>query len=101
MADHYRRYVVCPFYKQNGKHYVKCEGGTYLIFPDDQSETEHLRLFCCDCDGWRNCSVAMFLSKYYERHEEKNEIHEQKEIKKIIKEGSGRSASESKRASQA
>ena len=70
MADYLRRYVVCPFYQSNGKddkrgNYIKCEGGTLLVFPNVQSEAEHLKLFCCD--SWRQCSVAIFLNKYYER----------------------------------
>ena len=99
MADHYRRYVVCPFYKQNGKHYVKCEGGSYLIFPDDETEKEHLKQFCCD--GWKQCSVAIFLNRYFERNEERTCVNEQKEIKKIIKESEGGSSSKSKRVSEA
>ena len=68
MADYLRRYAICPFYKRNGQHYVKCEGGTQLIFPDEQIESEHLKLFCCD--RWRECSVAIFLNKYYERQDD-------------------------------
>lgn len=73
MADYIKRYVDCPFYQSNGRndkrgHFVKCEGGTLLVFPDKRTETEHLDLFCCD--KWKECSVAIFLNKYYERQEQ-------------------------------
>ena len=74
MADYLRRYIVCPFYQSNGKddkrgNYVKCEGGTILVFPNVQIESEHMRCFCCS-DSWRRCSIAIFLNKYYERQDE-------------------------------
>lgn len=77
MADYLRRYIVCPFYQSNGKddkrgNYVKCEGGTLLVFPNVQIESEHMACFC-SCNSWRSCSVAIFLNKYYERQENGNQ----------------------------
>ena len=100
MADYCKRYVECPFYNRNGQHYVKCEGGTLLIFPDKETELEHLERFCC-CDNWKACSVAIFLEKYFERHKEKDQVDEQKEIKKIIKKDERRGSCQSEPLSQA
>ena len=76
MADYIKRYVDCPFYQSNRRndklgYFVKCEGGTLLVFPDKQTEAGHLDQFCCG--RWKECSVAIFLNKYYERQVKSNQ----------------------------
>ena len=70
-TDYYHKPYVCPFIKSNGKAYVKCEGGSMMIFPNAQIAKEHINIFCCD--RWKECSVAIFLNKYYERQENGNQ----------------------------
>lgn len=71
----YRAYQ-CPFFigpayaSGTGKRGVRCEAGV-ILFPDHQTSEDHKWAFCANECGWRRCSIAITLQKYYEREEEK------------------------------
>ena len=72
MAKSYRGVFQCPFYQKtvklhkSGKRGIKCEGGE-ILFPDEQTVREHVSSFCGNEVNWRHCSIALTLTKYYDR----------------------------------
>ena len=69
MSRKYRGAPQCPFYDKTLNTGIVCEGGK-LSFPDERAIRDHCRAFCANVCGWRRCSVAITLQKYYERKEE-------------------------------
>ena len=57
---------ACPFFKWDEKLAVHCEGGR-VTFPDKEAALEYIDRYCGSPAGWRSCSVAASLLKYYER----------------------------------
>lgn len=72
MAKSYRGVFQCPFYQKtvklhkSGKRGIKCEGGE-ILFPDENTVREHVSSFCGNEVNWRHCSIALTLTKYYDR----------------------------------
>lgn len=60
----------CPFYTWSERLGVHCEGGR-LRFPDKDAADEYANRYCAENSGWKNCTVARALLRYYERTEEK------------------------------
>lgn len=60
------RAYQCPYYKWNEYRCVHCEGAT-ISFPDRAAQAEFVTRFCAHERGWRHCSLASMLSRYYER----------------------------------
>ena len=58
----------CPFFTWDERLCVHCEGGC-VTFPDREAEQDYIRQYCASRDavGWKACSVAGNLLKYYER----------------------------------
>lgn len=69
MSRNYRGAPQCPFYTKALKTGIACEGGL-LSFPDEAAVRDHCFAFCSNECGWRRCSIAVTLQKYYDRKEE-------------------------------
>ena len=66
MAGYTNRSWVCPFFKWDERLRVHCEGGRQ-VFPDGQAARDYAGRYCACMEGWKNCSVADNLLRYYER----------------------------------
>ncbi len=60
---------TCPFFKWDERLCVHCEGGR-MVFPDWKAATEYADRYCAAQSGWKACSVAASLLRYYERKED-------------------------------
>ena len=60
---------TCPFFKWDERLCVHCEGGR-PSFPDRKAAQEYIDRYCGGLDGWKDCSIAQNLLRYYERTEE-------------------------------
>lgn len=69
MSRNYRGAPQCPFYTKALKTGIVCEGGL-LSFPDEAAVRDHCFAFCSNECGWRRCSIAVTLQKYYDRKED-------------------------------
>ena len=56
----------CPYYESNGKRSVHCEGGRVKL-PTAEAEKEYIRFYCADHLGWKRCTVARAITRFYER----------------------------------
>lgn len=69
----YRAYQ-CPFFSKpahsnsDRRLGVKCEAGE-ILFPDQKTSDDHKANFCANECGWRRCSIAITLQRYYDRKE--------------------------------
>lgn len=71
MADYWHKAWTCPFYAWSDKLRVRCEGGGVQAFPDVKTATEYMDAYCaCGRNGWRKCTIAAALLRYYERKDE-------------------------------
>lgn len=61
----------CPFFRWDAKRVVRCEAGR-ITFPDREAEKSHTKAHCASVDGWRRCSLASFLTEFYDRQEERD-----------------------------
>jgi len=59
----------CPYYTGDAKRAVMCEGGR-IELPDRKTAEEFFHTYCGDVSGWKRCSVARAISRFYEREEE-------------------------------
>lgn len=67
------RMVYCPFwgsdlFDKKGENKISCEHGM-LTFYNRNSIEEYMKKYCCSNDGWKKCTLAASLQKYYEREE--------------------------------
>jgi len=58
----------CPYYEWDAKTTMHCEGGR-LSFPDRDTAQAYFTTYCGDIDGWRRCTVARAITRFYEREE--------------------------------
>lgn len=65
----YRVPYQCPFYKKSLPLSLHCEGAD-ITFPDVTAARDHVCAFCANEFGWRKCSVAIMLQRYYDRKED-------------------------------
>lgn len=63
--------IQCPFYINEKRLKTFCEGGT-LKSPDLRYRREFLMDYCASEEGWRTCTIAKSLDKYYCRSENEN-----------------------------
>lgn len=63
-----RIYWTCPYYKWDDRQTVHCEGGR-IGLPGREAERDYIRTYCADHLGWRRCSVARAVTRYYEAQE--------------------------------
>ena len=68
---------ICPFFESDDRTCIRCEGGTRLRFPDFFSTSEYTRMHCASYVGWKQCTVAIELLKYYDRLEAEKEDHDE------------------------
>ena len=59
---------VCPFFKWDERLRIHCEGGRQ-VYPDRQAARDYAQRYCTHMEGWKCCSVAENLLRYYERTE--------------------------------
>lgn len=62
--------MECPFFKDERKLKLTCEGGV-LKFPDADARSEFVLEYCANNYSWRKCSIAHCLENYYFREEKK------------------------------
>ena len=62
---------ACPYFSWDAKRVVRCEAGR-ITFPDREAEKAHTRAHCAHATGWQQCSLAAFMTGYYERLEEQD-----------------------------
>ena len=70
MPRRYRQAYQCPFFIRGFTHGLRCEGGE-LVFPDALAAQDHASAFCANECGWRRCSIAVTLERYYDRKEDR------------------------------
>lgn len=63
------RYVLCPFYKADSKHALKCEGivprsSINITFDTDKKKSNYMKKMCCV--DYKECRIAQALYKKYE-----------------------------------
>ena len=63
------KYVQCPFYVEDGRKYIRCEGveaGTNirLGFRSDRKCVLYENKYCTTCD-WEKCRIAKMLGAKY------------------------------------
>lgn len=63
---------ICPFYQRAQTGVVSCEGGR-MDFPSEDAFNDYTRRFCANNPGWRRCTIAQSLGRYYEREIEDEE----------------------------
>lgn len=68
MPRQYRRAYQCPYYIRETVGGLKCEGGEILL-PSSRAFKDHTECYCTNAFGWRHCSIAITLQKYYDRKE--------------------------------
>ena len=57
---------ACPFFKWDEKGKTHCEGGC-MSMPDKKSYSDYADRYCGDIHGWKSCTFAAALLKYYDR----------------------------------
>lgn len=59
--------VVCPFYKDETKNKIRCEGIVSVActnnFTDAIKKTQHYKRYCCS--EYESCPLAIVLNKKY------------------------------------
>lgn len=60
------RIWACPFLKWDEKLKIHCEGGC-AAFPDQEARVAYIKRYCASLQGWKTCSLAAELLRYYER----------------------------------
>ena len=62
------RIWTCPFFTWDERQAVHCEGGR-VVFQDREAIQEYAERHCASLNGWKDCSIACSLLRYYERKE--------------------------------
>ena len=71
MVRYVSKYVVCPFYHNEDKLTMYCEGviseATLLnTFRSLSDKGEYKAKFCCSMDGHKKCPIAEYLYRKYD-----------------------------------
>ncbi len=66
MAGYSHRGWACPFFRWDERERISCEGGR-MDFPDRMALTEYADRYCANVQGWKSCTMAEGLLRYYER----------------------------------
>lgn len=73
MGSYSKKSWACPFYIWDERTCVHCEGNgkrsSCITFPDRRALDEYTAQYCTDAKGYKKCSIAINLSKYYDRIE--------------------------------
>lgn len=59
----------CPYYDWDAKTSMHCEGGR-IEFPDRPTAQAYFETYCGDVCGWKRCTVARAITRFYEAQEE-------------------------------
>lgn len=65
MGFYSHKTFICPFFKQDERLCIRCEGGK-IKFPDRKAAAEFQDRYCAS-HQWQECSVAQALNDYYNR----------------------------------
>ena len=79
MSSYHHKKWACPFYQSDMKLCVHCERGSRVRFPDLSAENDYADRHCASATGWKDCSIAKSLLKFYERTIQTNETNEANE----------------------
>lgn len=60
------RTYVCPFFMWERGKTLRCER-CRMDFPDEAAKKEYADKYCAETQGWRACTVARALLRWYER----------------------------------
>ena len=63
----------CPFYRWEERGRVHCEGGT-IAFKSRTMRRNYIRNYCANARGWKFCTIAGCLCRYYEEEEHGQEV---------------------------
>ena len=68
------KFVKCPFYSQNVKNKIVCEGlisrtTLHIVFVRDEDKKSYLNALCCSIKGYHNCPYAKILEEKYNDEE--------------------------------
>lgn len=66
-------YWRCPYFTDDRKEEILCEGGYRLIFPNDKKLKKYAAAYCCSVDGYRQCRIAAQLEQEYDEFFRKRE----------------------------
>lgn len=61
---------ACPFFKWDGKVAIHGECGKPL-FPTEKAADDYMTHYCAANPGWKYCSLASALCRYYEGEDER------------------------------
>lgn len=56
---------ACPYYRSDKPDRVYCCGGTIKL-PTRKNLIDYADRYCGSASGWKNCSIAVAWTKYYE-----------------------------------
>lgn len=59
-------YWRCPYFTDDRKDEILCEGGYRIFFPDAAKLKKHAETYCCSIDNYKRCPFAAQLEKGYE-----------------------------------
>ena len=62
-------YWTCPYYQIRDAFGVRCEGAR-LRLPSKGAEEDYIRTYCTDHLGWKRCTVARAVTRFYEKRDE-------------------------------
>ena len=69
MGTYSHKLFQCPYYKSDRRKgdifVLSCEGGLARL-PGRQAFNEYTARHCCSSDGWRQCTLAAALDRFYE-----------------------------------
>lgn len=71
MKHYISKSAVCPFYQQEERQKVRCEGfekGTsmHLVFTSLEGKDKHKRECCCNEAGYKKCPIYVIVARQYE-----------------------------------
>lgn len=65
MSDTHKTWS-CPFFVWDERLAIHCECGRPR-FPDIETATDYTTQYCAGDQGWKDCTLARNMMRYYER----------------------------------
>ncbi len=59
--------VICPYFKYEADGKVVCAGGKLELLQKKEVRDDYINTYCASF-GYRHCSIARVLERYYETH---------------------------------
>lgn len=74
MKHYVSKSAVCPFYRQEERQKVHCEGlkqgmSTHLVFTGKEQLEKHKEEYCCNLQNYINCPIYEAVAKKCEEVE--------------------------------